>query len=340
MACWRHPCDPARMAEEGVDRIAEGYRHFAVEAGRSSPLYAELAEAVARSEPVLAFLAGLPRGKRQPNLLLAALQHLHGAPRDGAHLERLVVGDADRLRATMLARATQTNEPARCGALLPVLAQLEGPLALVEVGASAGLCLHPDRYRYDYDGVEVGPHSPVRVVVETRGGVPVPRAVPDVVARIGIDLEPLDPADPDHRAWLRALVWPGPQAADRLQRLDAAAEVAAREPARMLTGDLLDRLPDALALVPGGATAVVFHTAVLPYVPAQTRAAFVDRVRELPVRWIAQEGPGVVPGTGARAESGWGTEFVVSLDGRPVARAAPHGGWLEWLPDGLAASGG
>jgi hypothetical protein len=326
------------MAAEDVDRIARGYRAFVAEAGPTSPRYAALAAHVAGSPTVLAFLASLPTGKRQPNLLFAALQYLGGAPADGTELDRRVGEDADRLRATMLTRATQTNEPARCGALLPVLALLDGPLALIEVGSSAGLCLYPDRYGYEYDGVRVGPDSPVRIAVTTSGGVPVPAGVPPVVARIGIDLNPLDPADPDDLDWLRALVWPGPSADERLRRLAAAAEVAAREPARVLTGDLVDRLPDALALVPENCTVVVLHTAVLPYVPGERRAAFVDLVRSLPVRWLAQEGPGAVPGTGTRPASGWGTEFVVSLDGRPVARSAPHGGWLEWLPGGLGAS--
>jgi hypothetical protein len=49
----------------------------------------------------------------------------------------------------MLAQSTQTNEPGRCAALLPMLARLPEPLALLEVGASAGLCLLPDFYTYD-----------------------------------------------------------------------------------------------------------------------------------------------------------------------------------------------
>lgn len=326
------------MTEEDLARIARGYRSFAAEARNSSPRYAELAGHAAGSATVLRFLAGLPAGKRQPNLLLAALQFLGGAPADGAELDRRVADDAERLRATMLARATQTNEPARCGALLPVLARLDGPLTLVEVGASAGLCLYPDRYGYDYDGIRVGPAGTVRISVTTTGGVPVPRRLPTVVARIGVDLNPLDPADPDDRAWLRALVWPGPSAEDRLRRLDAAAELAAREPARMLTGDLLAQLPAAVECAAPGSTVVVSHTAVLPYVPEEVRRRFADAVGELPARWLAQEPPGMVPGTGERPDDGWGPYFVVSLDRRPLARSAPHGGRLEWLGGGLGPS--
>jgi hypothetical protein len=316
--------------DDEIGRIASGYRAFAVESVAESPLYSRLAAAIAEDGDVLRFLAGLPKGKRQPNLLLAAVQYLHGTPSE-AGLHDLVVDDGGRLAATMRARATQTNEPARCTALLPLLGRLDGPLALIEVGASAGLCLYPDRYSYEYDGRPVGPRSSVHLRCTTTGEVPLPSRLPDVVARIGIDLNPLDPADPQDRAWLRALVWPGPRAADRLARLDAAAALAAREPAVLLRGDLAERLPEALGLVPEGSTAVVFHTAVLPYLDRAARIRFAELVRSLPVRWIAQEPPGAVPGTGERQPGGWGPHFVLSLDGRPLARTAPHGGRVDWL---------
>jgi hypothetical protein len=289
-------------------------------------VYSALAAAVAEDRDILRFLDGLPRGKRQPTLLFAALRFLGGLPPDGAGLREQVLADSERLGATMRARATQTNEPARCAALLPALAMIDEPLALVEVGTSAGLCLYPDRYSYEYDGRPVGPRRDVHLRCTTSGPVPLPDALPQVVARIGIDLNPLDVTDPDDVAWLRALVWPGPVEGERLQRLAAAAAVAAQEPPVLLVGDLVERLPDALALLPAGATPVVLHTAVLPYVGEARRTAFVERVRSLPVRWVAQEGAGMVPGTGQPYPGGWGPYFVLSLDGRPLARTAPHGG--------------
>ena len=131
------------------------------------------------------------------------------------------------------------------------------------MGSSAGLCLYPDRYSYEFDGRPVGARSTVHLTCSTTGPVPVPDRLPDVVARVGIDQNPLDPADPDDRAWLRALIWPGGNAAARLERLDAAAAIAAQEPATVLTGDLVDRLPEALDRLPSDCTPVVFHTAVL-----------------------------------------------------------------------------
>jgi hypothetical protein len=317
--------------DEELIRIAEGYRGFAQEVAHESPAYARLAAAVVDDARVQRFVAELPQGKRNPPLLFAALRYLGGVPADGAELHERVLGDADRLRATVAARATQTNEPARCAALLPALALIDGPLALVEVGTSAGLCLYPDRYSYEYDGREIGPRQAVHLRCTTSGAVPVPDRLPEVVARIGVDLHPLDVTEPGDLAWLRSLVWPGPVEAERLARLDAAAAVVAQDPPTLLTGDLVDRLPDALALVPDGATPVVMHTALLPYVGSTRRAEFVEQVGSLPVRWVAQEGAGMVPGTGEPFPGGWGPYFVLSLDGRPLAHTAPHGGRLDWL---------
>jgi hypothetical protein len=324
-----------RALDEELQDVADHYRWFArVEAAPVSPTYAELAAAVAEDADVLAFLGTLPPLKRQANLLLAALTFLHGGPpAGGAQLHDRVVGDDDRLRSTMLSRATQTNEAARCSALLPLLADLPGPLALIEVGASAGLCLYPDRYGYEYDGVRVGPPSAVQLRCTTTGRGPVPRGVPRVVRRAGIDLNPLDPADPEDVDWLAALIWPG--MVGRRERLHAAAAIAAREPAELVRGDVLDRLPEVVAAMPADSSVVVFHTAVLAYLDTAARDDFVELVTDLPVRWISQEGAGVLPTVAARlpeAPDAGENRFLLARDGEPLAWTRPHGGQIDWLP--------
>jgi hypothetical protein len=263
-------------------------------------------------------------------LLFGALVFLlDGPPAGPAELHAAIRDGGARIRDVMLTRFTQTNEPARCAALITALADLDGPVGLVEVGSSAGLCLYPDRYSYEFDGRPVGERSAVHLRTATSGDVPVPERLPQVVARIGVDQNPLDPRDPDDRTWLRSLIWPGPNAAPRLARLDAAAQIAAREPATVLTGDLLDRLPEALGLLPAGCTPVVFHTAVLAYLERTRREEFVALVTSLGVRWIAQEAAGIVPGIDRDLV---GPEsFVLSVDGRPVAVTAPHGGRIDWV---------
>ena len=76
-----------------------------------------------------------------------------GAP-EGPYREwaEWVAAHADEVVAECSVRSLQTNEPLRCAALLPALSGIDGPIALLEVGASAGLCLYPDRYSYRYGG--------------------------------------------------------------------------------------------------------------------------------------------------------------------------------------------
>jgi hypothetical protein len=318
------------MPNDHRSRIATEFRGFvAAAAAAPSPLYAELSAAVADDDLVLDFLADLPRPSQQPMLLFGAIAFLGGTPAGPEKLHAAIRDDGHRIRETMLTRFTQTNEPARCAALVTALGDLDGPVGLVEVGSSAGLCLYPDRYSYEFDGRALGPRSAVHLTTSTTGPVPLPDRLPRVAARVGVDRNPLDPADPDDRAWLRALVWPGPNAERRLERLDAAAHIAAAEPATVLTGDLIDRLPDALRLLPPGCTPVVFHTAVLAYLERGRREEFVALVTSLGVRWIAQESAGIVPGI-ARDLAG-PESFVLSVDGRPVAVTAPHGGRIDWL---------
>jgi hypothetical protein len=81
----------------------------------------------------------LPTEKRQPNLLLATMRHLFGTSPNWDHFRRAPLANPDPVRSVMLTRSAQTNEPARCATLLPVLALLPQPLAPIEVGASAGL---------------------------------------------------------------------------------------------------------------------------------------------------------------------------------------------------------
>ena len=220
---------------------AENYRRFAMhEAAGRSPAYERLAYAVAEDDLVLSFLEDLPAPKRQPNLVFAAARYILGSPPGPASLRSLVTDMPVKLAAVLRARRTQTNEAARCALFLPVLAALPQPLALLEVGAAAGLTLLPDIYSYDYEGHRVtgldveAPTLPCRV----SGPAPLPRRAPQVVWREGIDLNPLDVNDEDDMAWLSCLVWP--DEAGRAERLQAAVKAARRRPPVIHRGDLLD----------------------------------------------------------------------------------------------------
>src|SRR4051794_34357137 len=316
------------------DDLAAVYRRFAEREARGrSDLYAELALGVAGDPELLALLAALPRAKRQPNLLFSAVKLLHGAPADYAALRACVLEHRDEVLATVRARRTQTNEPARCATLLPLLARLPQPLALLEAGASAGLCLLIDRYGYDYGGhrvapvQRVGPEPPV-FACRASPGTPLPARGLDVAWRGGLDLEPVDVNDDDSVAWLEALVWPGE--GERARLLHEALAVARADPPRVVAGDLRRDLPALAAEAPAGATLVVFHTAVLAYVadPAERRA-FAGEVRALGATWVANEAPDVLTDPG---DEPWPRgRFLLTRNGGPVAWTDPHGTAIDWL---------
>jgi len=309
---------------------AENYREWAEEARGRSPAYDSLATLVADDDTILRFLSTLPSGKRQPNLLFAAARYLLGSPPNITTLRALASEKPAALARVMLARRTQTNEPARCATLLPALAQLPPPLALIEVGASAGLTLLFDRYSYDYAGhLLAGSDADAPTLRCTpRGPVPVPGQLPVIAWRAGLDLNPLDVTDDDDVRWLSCLVWPGEE--DRQQRLAAAVASARRAPPAVHRGDLVTDLPALAAQAPAGATLVIFHSAVLPYVEPEERGRFIDTVRGLPGVWLSNEAPGVVPGISLPRRPGG--PFLLIRDGEtPLAYTDGHGAWVQWL---------
>jgi hypothetical protein len=314
-----------------TQQLAARFRRFAeVEAHDSSPLYETLALGVAADATVLEFLEGLPEAKRQPNLLFAAVRHLCGTPADWPTFRAMLQARSADVRTVMLERRTQTNEPGRCAALLPVLSRMPQPLALFEVGASAGLCLLPDRYGYDYGGRCVAPSAADAPVFPCRANpaTPIPREPLRVAWRLGLDLHPLDVTKPEHTAWLETLVWPEHDV--RLQRLRAALAVSRRDPPRVLQGDLLQDFAACVRQAPAAATLVVFHTAVLAYVAdAALREEFAHAVRRSGAVWVSNEAPGVFRSiTAPRGPRG---AFLLSVGGVPQAWTDPHGGWIEWI---------
>ncbi|MGD0246853.1 MAG: DUF2332 domain-containing protein [Streptosporangiaceae bacterium] len=322
------------MSMGGLDpaiSLAENYRVWAQEAKGRSPAYVTLSASVADEAAILEFLGTLPPDKRQPNLLFASAYYLLGTPANPRTLRGLVNRDPDALTRVMLTRRTQTNEAARCATLLPALAQLPEPLALIEVGASAGLTLLFDQYSYDYgDRVIAGsdPEAPT-LHCGPRGPVPVPARVPEIAWRAGLDLNPLDVNDDDDMHWLSCLLWPGE--GDRAQRLAAAIATARRSAPPVHRGDLLTDLPALAAQAPADATLVVYHSAVLAYVAPDDRERFAEIVGDLPAVWFSNEAPGVVASVPVSGRDD-GT-FVLARNGRQaLARTDGHGDFVEWLP--------
>ncbi|MBT6276633.1 MAG: DUF2332 domain-containing protein [Chromatiales bacterium] len=322
------------------ESIRRTYLRFAENEARGvSPTYEGFALAVTQSGDVQDMLATVPKIKRQPNLLFAAVRHLFGIAPSPAAFVKLVQNKADAVRTVMLSRRTQTNEPARCAVLLPVLSRLPQPLALLEVGASAGLCLLPEHYGYQYnDGPQLGPRGidvPV-FTCQANAATPIPTRLPQVTWRAGLDLNPIDVNNDADIAWLETLIWP--EQAARAQRFRAAVKLAKANPPRLVQGDLLTHLEQLAGSAPKDATLVIFHTAVLAYITdVALREQYAQQVATLnascqKVVWVSNEAPFVFPSIAAKlAKPPPSGRFLLAVDGNPVAATGPHGHSVDWF---------
>ena len=338
----------ARPMPDDAERLVAYYDDFARRwAHGTSPLYEEWAAGIAADPDMIMRIGSLPPRLQQANLLFAAARWV-GAPLDDYERWRSwLVENWDAVLATASVRATQTNEVARCATLLPMLSRIDGPVALLEVGAAAGLCLLPDRYSYRFLS-PAGVHDlhpaggPSAVLLECRidDARDAPTRMPHIEWRAGIDLAPIDPADPDAVAWLATLVWPGPDHDARVARLRGAAAIAAADRPRVDTGDLLERVTTLAAESPADATLVLFHSAVLLYLNTPSRARFASLALSLGERlgrrvvWLSNESAGTYPEIDAQvpADADTARRFVQSVDGRAVALAGQHGAVYETRP--------
>jgi hypothetical protein len=321
---------------EPYDEVAAQYATFAEEAREESPCFVEWGLRVAGDPEVRAWIEELPGLKRQPNLVFAAAR-FHGVPAPGPYdgLRSALLADDGAIRATILGRSTQTNEVRRLATLLPAFAQAvpAGPLALLEVGASAGLNLFPDRWGYAWSTqagpVTLGPEP--RLACRVTGPAPLPSATPEVAWRGGIDLNPLSVADADDMAWLELLVWP--EQDDRRERLRHAVSVARADPPRLVRGDLLDELPALVAAASTYGTVLVFHSAVAAYLTTSDRARMLELLQQLTgdgtCHWVSNEAPGVFPEIAAPGPPP--RRFQLTVDGRAVGYTQGHGLELQWL---------
>jgi hypothetical protein len=325
----------------------EWYLRASRELAATSPRQVEWCLGVAEDPRMLALLDALPRPARQPSLLFAVAALL-GAP-DAPYAEwaDAVLARADEITAELPRRRVQTNEPGRCVPLVVALARIPGPLALLELGASAGLCLVPERYGYRLrtpaGAVELGAGRPV--LEAELDAVLAPGALPDVRWRRGVDLAPVELADADAVRWLEASL--PPDRPERLARLRAAIATARSAAPELVAGDALEVLADIAAAAPRGATLVVASLGTAVYLPPADRARLLHAISGVGARAVTFEARSALPEVDERwralaaearvdAEAG----FVLALDGEPIASGAPHGDRLVAVRPAGRGSGG
>ena len=281
--------------------------------------------------PQLRLLAGLFR-----IVLRGEAPHLEGFyPALGGDLDPheawaavrpVLAAHVDELRDS-LAEAPQTNEPARTVALLIGLTEAVRRsglrrVRLLEPGASAGLGLLVDRYRFVGDGWAAGP-ADAPLVVDGCGAAgfdPVPF---EIVDRRGCDVAPVDAASSEGGIYLMSFVWPWQL--DRHARLSAALQVVREHPVVVDRAPasrwVAERLQDGVA---DDVLTVVWHSVTRMYWPPEETAAVgtaveAARVR-MPVAHVALEHDWAL-GEGASAPG----LPLLELDGEVLGVGDHHG---------------
>ncbi len=228
--------------------------------------------------------------------------------------------------------APQTNEVRRSAVILPALALAEArfgrPFEMLELGASGGLNLFADQYYLELPGAELGTlGSAVHLAPEWSGPLP-PVQLPQIVARSGVDLNPLDPANSADQLRLLAYLWPDQP--ERMTRTRAAIEIAAISPAQVAAADAGDWLTERLAQAPS-AGRFVFHTIAAQYFPIDTRTAISEALTKAARR--ADEYHPLVH-LSVEADGGLGAAACLTMwpggETHEIARADFHGRWVNW----------
>ena len=355
------------MADDDLAVCRQRFADFARSVERSAPLYADLASGVAADGHLTGLLLAAPTAQRQPVLLFACVHwlllhdpndplaawypNLTAAPRRSGAIDafaRFVRTHDDELRSLLSTRATQTNEIGRSSLFLPAFAMLDaecGPLARIDVGASAGLNLLAGAFHYDYEpGGAVGPaDASVRLHCRTEGAVPVPTVLPRFAAAVGLDPNPVDVRDPDQARWLEACVWP--DEVERFHRLEAAIALARTVGVEVRRGDAVADSAALTAELGRQGHPVLTTSWVMNYLTPDERREFVAALdgaaAEQDVSWVYAENPALCPELPGGEVQGDDPNLPTSLvlvrwrGGRRtavlLARCHPHGRWMRWV---------
>ncbi len=364
--------DPAPEAFAGSGDVRDGRRSLAdrfrrhadsLERSRRSPLYVEIMRGAARDIDSKGTTTQLfngvpvPPGSVPALRLLAALHHLvlSGRAPQLATFYPSVGGDdppegvwpvalatledhADWV-TDRLGRTVQTNDPGRACVLYAALLWLTDryglPIRLLELGASAGLNLHPDRFAYLVGGVWLGDTtSTVRLIEpwERTPEIDLAEAARNlrIVERGGCDLAPLDPAEPDDRLTLLSYIWP--DESERLARTEAAIDLVAQHPGRVQAEPAGQWVAPRLQAASDTELTVIWHSLFRQYLVCEEWQALeasydaaAGGMGAPPVVWLSME-----PGQDHIRDVELTLRGPGSAPERRLARCGDHGPPLSW----------
>ncbi|MGZ9584045.1 DUF2332 domain-containing protein [Paenibacillus marinisediminis] len=291
-----------------LNRLSERFKMFADQECRgSSVLYEYLSLHIAHDEELLQIAAQARAGQPVPNLLLGAVHYLllkgckhelreyYGSivsnPREYSsafpYFKDFCIQYSYELISILQSRLVQTNEVRRCAYLYPSFCTIYNithkPLALIEIGTSAGLQLMWDQYRYSYHSDEVYGNEQselhMRSIIQGERTPLLLKQSPPVTTRIGLDLHVNDLNNPDDYLWLRALIWPEHQ--ERNANLELASRYIQKGNLELIEGDGVKLLPAIASRIPEENTLCIFHTHVANQIPHDAKLELTQTIQRL-----------------------------------------------------------
>lgn len=337
---------------EHLSKLSESFEGFSTQA-QDSEFYSDLAKSIGKDRELLAII---PEIKSQPiaNLFLAAVNYLlYLSPQSDLasfypnhtvtinpgsifpFFKKFCLENIEKIKELCRTRLVQTNEVRRCALLFPALERATRifgrEVHLVDVGASSGLNLLMDFYRISYaDGTVVGNlTSTIELSCTLKGAPIVFRAMPDIISRAGIDLNPVDLNDEDEFLWALSLIWP--DQTDRIERFKKAVAVLRKQPVSLKRGSGLTQLLAHITQIPKLNHICIMHSFTLNQFTKGERYEFEEllaraskeyRISRISLEWLGSPHPELFLETYTNGKL---------QDREKLAECHQHGAWINWL---------
>jgi len=287
--------------------LCDRFKVFATECQGSSRLYEQLSLAIAADDDLLDLASHCREGQPVPNLLFAAVQYLllkgtshelqqfYGSmviqPRDAVeafpYFRHFCLEHNNEIIPIIQTKLVQTNEVRRCAYLYPAFCymyeKIKKPLALIELGTSAGLQLIWDKYSYQYNTSEIYGNADAELVLrsEAHGNIQpyLLKHSPPVIARIGIDLHVNNLEDPEDNLWLKSLIWP--EHNERIVHFEKAAACLKGQSLELIQGNGVKRLAETASKITEDCVIGIFHTHVANQMTHDDKVELINSIKSI-----------------------------------------------------------
>ncbi|SFM34671.1 hypothetical protein SAMN04487943_11456 [Gracilibacillus orientalis] len=291
-----------------INHLSERFKSFAIkECKGSSQLYEHLSIEISKDKNLIELTMQTRESQPIPNLLLGAVHYLLLNGKDHKlkkfypslvenprnieesfdYFKDFCYQFKDEIIPILKNKIVQTNEVGRCSYLYPTFCYISNivqkPLALIEIGTSAGLQLFWDKYSYSYGTNEIygDKNSGVHITAEIKGeNSPfLQEKNPSIASRVGVDLNIMDVTDDEDNLWLQALIWPNHH--KRRELFNKAVDYVRKNQLTLIKGDGVALLSELSKQIPKDHSICVFHTHVANQMPSEVKKRLLEQVKSI-----------------------------------------------------------